>query len=97
MIGGSYGTVELEQLDKVWYATVADLKVGEISRPERLPVGSGYGYHIVLVKKRTPAHTMTLDNDYYRIEAVALNFKRQRDFQVWIEDLRTKIYWTVRP
>jgi peptidyl-prolyl cis-trans isomerase SurA len=97
MIGGSYGTVELEQLDKAWYATVADLKVGEISRPERLPVGSGYGYHIVLVKKRTPAHTMTLDNDYYRIEAIALNFKRQRDFQVWMEDLRTKIYWTVRP
>jgi peptidyl-prolyl cis-trans isomerase SurA len=97
MIGGSYGTVELEQLDKVWYATVADLKVGEISRPERLPVGSGYGYHIVLVKKRTPAHTMTFENDYYRIEAIALNFKRQRDFQVWIEDLRTKIYWTVRP
>jgi peptidyl-prolyl cis-trans isomerase SurA len=96
MIGGSYGTVELEQLDKAWYATVADLKVGEISRPERLPVGTGYGYHIVLVKKRTPAHTMTLDNDYYRIEAIALNFKRQRDFQVWIDDLRTKIYWTVR-
>lgn len=97
MIGGSYGTVELDQLDKSWYATVADLKVGEISRPERLPVGSGYGYHIVLVKKRTPAHTMTFENDYYRIEAIALNFKRQRDFQTWIEDLRTKIYWTVRP
>lgn len=96
MIGGSYGTVELEQLDKQWYATVAGLKVGEISPPERLQVGSGYGYHIVLVKKRTAAHTMTLAEDYYRIEAVALNFKRQKDFQGWIDELRTKIYWTIR-
>ena len=96
MIGGSYGTVELEQLDKQWYATVAGLKVGEISPPERLQVGSGYGYHIVLVKKRTAAHTMTLAEDYYRIEAIALNFKRQKDFQGWIDELRTKIYWTIR-
>jgi len=97
MIGGSYGTVELDQLDKQWYASIANLKVGEISGPDRLQVGSTYGYHIVLVKKRTPAHTMTLEGDYYRIESIALNYKRQRDFQTWIEELRKKIYWTTRP
>ena len=39
---------------------------------------------------------MTLAEDYYRIEAIALNFKRQKDFQGWIDELRTKIYWTIR-
>jgi hypothetical protein len=37
-----------------------------------------------------------MEGDYYRIEAIALNFKRQRDFQTWIDELRTKIYWTIR-
>jgi len=96
MIGGSYGTVELGQLEKDWFGTVSTLKEGEISAPERLQIPSGYGYHIVLLKRRTPEHTIAFDQDYHRIETIALNYKRQKDFQAWIEELRTKIYWTSR-
>jgi peptidyl-prolyl cis-trans isomerase SurA len=96
LIGGSTGTLELEQLDKAWYATVAQMKEGEISQPERLPVGTGYGYHIILLKRKTSPHTMTLDGDYHRIEAIALNYKRTKDYQTWLEELRKKIYWAIK-
>jgi peptidyl-prolyl cis-trans isomerase SurA len=97
LIGGTLGTLDLEQLDKSWAATVAPLKAGEISKPERLSAGNTYGYHIVWLKKRTAAHAMTLENDYRRLEQMALNNKRARDYQKWMEDLRKDIYWQVRP
>jgi peptidyl-prolyl cis-trans isomerase SurA len=96
LVGGNLGTLDLDQLDKSWKASVTSLKAGEISKPERLTVGTGYGYHIIWVKKRTPPHPMTLDQDYRRLEQIALNNKRTKDLQTWIEELRKKIFWQVR-
>lgn len=95
-IGGSLGTLELEQLPKDLYPAVSPLKAGEISEPTKIPVGSQYGYSIVWVKKRIPTHKASLDQDYKRIETVAGNFKRQKDYAAWLEDLKKKIYWESR-
>jgi peptidyl-prolyl cis-trans isomerase SurA len=97
LVGGMLGTLDLEQLDKNWYATVAQLKPGEISRPAKIPQGNSYGYHIVLLRKRTSAHTMSLETDYQKIESIALNFKRNKDYQTWLDDIRNKIYWKIYP
>lgn len=96
LIGGSLGTAELDGIDKNMYPTVAALKEGEISKPEKLVSGNNYGYHIVWMKKRTPAHALTLDGDYQRIESIAMNYKRNKDYQVWLDELKTKIYWQSR-
>jgi peptidyl-prolyl cis-trans isomerase SurA len=97
LIGGSMGTLDLEQMDKSWYATVSPLKEGEISRPAKLEIGNVYGYHIVWVKKRTPAHAMSLEQDYRRLEQFALNNKRGKEYQTWMAELRKSIYWEIRP
>ncbi len=96
LIGGSLGTKEVDQLDKDFTAAVVNLKPGDISRPSRIPYGSSYGFQIILMRRRTPAHTMTLEQDYRKIEAIALNYRRSRDYQTWMDDLRSKIYWQVR-
>jgi peptidyl-prolyl cis-trans isomerase SurA len=96
LVGGNLGTLELDQLDKSWRATVDTMKEGEISAPTRLAFGNTYGFHIVWVKKRTPAHTMTLDKDYRKVETIALNYKRNHDYQQWMEELRGKIFWQTR-
>ena len=96
LIGGNLGIAELEQLDKNFYPTVSVLHEGEISQPVRLTVGNSYGYHIVLLKKRTTAHTVTLTQDYQRVETIALNYKRTKDYQAWLEELKAKIYWQSR-
>jgi len=95
MIGGSLGTLELEQLDKNWYSTVVPLKAGEVSAPVQLPVGASYGYHIILMRKRTTPHEMTLDGDYHKLEQIALNYKRTKDYQSWLDGLRSQIYWKI--
>jgi peptidyl-prolyl cis-trans isomerase SurA len=96
-MGGDLGTAELESIpDKSLYATVQGMKAGEISKPEKLTVGNNYGYHIVWMKRRTPAHTLSLETDYQRLESIALNYKRTKDYQVWLDELRAKIYWQSR-
>jgi peptidyl-prolyl cis-trans isomerase SurA len=95
-IGGYLGTFEVEGLDTNFYPTVAPLKQGDISEPARLTVGNAYGYHIVFVKRRTPAHPASIEQDYQRIEAIALNVKRNREYAAWLEELKSKIYWESR-
>ena len=96
LLGGSLGTIELEQMDKSWYPSVAPLKEGEISKPFRVSAPPSYGYQIVLMRKRTPAHTMSLETDYHKIEALALNYKRSKDYQNWMNELRSRIYWQIK-
>jgi peptidyl-prolyl cis-trans isomerase SurA len=99
LIGGMLPPVDLEQLEKDWYPAVIDLKPGEISKPFRVSsqgaTGANYGYQIVLLRKRTPTHQMTLEQDYHKIEAMALNYKRTKDYQAWMQELRSKIFWQV--
>ncbi len=95
-IGGSLGVLELEQLPKDLQAVVAPMKSGEISVPSKLTFGNQYGYSIVSVKRRIAAHKATLDQDYKRIETVASNYKRQKEYAAWLEDLKKTIYWESR-
>lgn len=95
-IGGALGTFEVEQLPRDLYPVVSTLQAGEISEPVKLPVGSQHGYSIVLVRKRIPAHKASLEMDYKRIETIAANFKRQKAYASWLEELRKNIYWESR-
>ena len=96
MIGGNLGTVEVDQISKDLFPAIAGVKDGEISRPVKVPEGNGYKYHILWVRRRTPAHPMSLERDYHKVEAIALNFKRTMDMAAWMEELRGKIYWQIR-
>ncbi len=95
-LGGTLGTSDIDQLPKDLYPVAFPLKKGEISAPARIPFGSSYAYHIVLLKNRTPAHPMTLEQDFHKIEVIAANYKRTRDYQAWLDELREKIYWRSR-
>jgi peptidyl-prolyl cis-trans isomerase SurA len=96
LIGGSLGLTELNNVDKSILPAVQDLKSGEISKPTRLTVPGFDGYHIVLVKSRVPEHLPSLEEDYDRIDALALNLKRTQEYTAWLAELRTSIYWESR-
>ncbi|MEW6510393.1 MAG: peptidylprolyl isomerase [Bacteroidota bacterium] len=96
MIGGNLGTVELGQINKEFLPVLAGLRARDISAPVKIPEGSSYKFHILWVRKRTPPHPMSLEQDYQKVEAIALNLKRSKDYQAWIENLRSTIYWQAR-
>jgi peptidyl-prolyl cis-trans isomerase SurA len=95
-LGGNLGSFELDQLEGDLKAAIQPLREGEITEPVALARGSVSGFQIVLVKRRTPAHAMTLEDDYQRLEVLALNAKQFREYQQWVDDLKSKIYWQAR-
>lgn len=95
-IGGDLGRVSLDQLEGDFAPVVKDLKTGEISQPHRVTFRASYGYQIVFVRKRIPAHTTNLNDDYKRIEQMALFVKRNKLNAEWLEELKKNIYWEIR-
>ena len=96
LIGGSLGLTELTSVDKSIFPAIQNLQTGEISKPTRLTVPGFDGYHIVSMKSRVPEHVPSLEEDYDRIETLALNLKRTQEYTAWLEELRTSIYWESR-
>ncbi|MDI6804168.1 MAG: peptidylprolyl isomerase [Bacteroidota bacterium] len=95
-IGGFIGRVPLDELSKDFLDSVAELNEGEISQPLLVKTGTSGGFQIVYLKKRIPAHKISLSTDWQKIEIYASNFKRNNEFQKWIQDLRKEIFWQVR-
>ena len=87
--GGELGTFYINQLDKSVLDAVSKLKPGEISFPKRYEYTAGsYGYHIIKLEDRTPQHAPDLDKDYADIKKLADEYKRQNEYQKWIESLK---------
>ncbi|HEM48659.1 MAG TPA: hypothetical protein ENO27_00480 [Caldithrix sp.] len=66
---------------------VRGLQPGEISEPFR----TEFGYHIVLLNKRNAERKISLENDWVKLEEVALNFKMEKEYQKWMEELKKNI------
>jgi peptidyl-prolyl cis-trans isomerase SurA len=95
--GGDLGTFYINQLDKNLLDIVSKQTQGEISFPRRLDYAPGtYGYHIVYLEERIPQHPADLDEDYKEIKRLADEYKKQKEYEKWIKDLKDKIYWEVR-
>jgi peptidyl-prolyl cis-trans isomerase SurA len=97
VFGGDLGTFFINQIDEQLLDVVSKLKEDEISFPRRIEYGQDtYGYHIVFLKSRIPQHPPSLDEDYTEIKRLADEFKKQKEYDEWIKELKTKIYWEVR-
>lgn len=95
--GGELGTFYINQLDKVLLDAISKLNPGDISYPKRLEYGQGtYGYHIVWLKSRTLQHKADLKEDYTEIKKLADENKKQKAYEKWIAELKTKIFWEIR-
>lgn len=97
VFGGELGTFYRNQLDKPLLDAIGKLKQGEISFPRRLEYAPGtYGYHIVYLKSRIPEHKVSLNEDFDELKRLATEYKKQREYQKWIAELKQRIYWEVR-
>lgn len=92
-VGGDLGKVAADQLDPSYADFVTAAKGGDISEPRRVPFQNAYGYHIIYVRAVTPEHTVNLQDDYPRLEQLALQFKLSNQYQQWVEEMRKNIYW----
>ncbi len=94
-LGGDLGTVAIDQLEPSFLKTVNELKVGQISKPAKVQFGNTYGYHIVYLRARIASHKMNLNQDYTRIQNMALQFKQNEAYAKWIAELKKQVYWKI--
>lgn len=95
--GGDLGTMDVSQLDKGMLDLVSKMKKGEISYPKRLQVDNlNYGFQIVKVVDKVPAHIPTLDNDFEELKKLAEFSQKQKLYKEWIEEIKKNIYWEIK-
>lgn len=95
--GGVLGTFYLEQMDKNLLEIVGKMKEGEISYPKRVDLQQGnYGYHIVWLEKRITQHKPDIETDYTDLKRLADEYKKQKLYSKWMEELKSKIFWEIR-
>ncbi|MDZ7372968.1 MAG: peptidylprolyl isomerase [candidate division KSB1 bacterium] len=93
--GGYLGWFELDKFAESaqeFRAVAETLRVGEISAPFK----TRFGYHIVKMNDRQEARPLSLEKDWDKIEAMALEAKRQRRFEEWVQELRRDIYVEIK-
>lgn len=95
-LGGDLGTLTADQLTADFSPVVKDMKEGEVSDAHRVALGASYGFQIIWLRKRTPSHEMTLEQDFSRVEQLALYLKRNRENQEWVNELKKNIFWEIR-
>jgi peptidyl-prolyl cis-trans isomerase SurA len=95
-VGGDLGMLTADQLQPDFAGQINDMKAGEISEPLRTVVGSSYGFHIIWMRKRTAPHAINLQDDFKRVEQLALYMKRNKQNAEWIDDLKKTIYVDIR-
>jgi len=95
-LGGDLGDVTAKDITQDFADEIKNLKEGEISEPTRITVGSNYGYQIVLMRKKVPAHMPTLEGDYRQLERLALYVKQNKMYSDWLNELKKNIYLDIR-
>ena len=77
-------TFELDQLEPAMYNAIEGLKPGEISKPVVYKTRDGkQGYRLVHLKSRTELHKANLEQDYQRIQQIALIQKQEEEIKQW--------------
>lgn len=87
---------EISQLEKSVYFAIDKLNVGDISEPKIYLNAEGeQAVRILMLRSETQAHIANLEDDYYKIKAMALQEKQQRELLKWtslkIENTHVKL------
>lgn len=87
----------LANLGGSWQTTIFQLEEGEISEPREVQLrDNSTAYHIVLLEKRIPEHTVNLETDYELVEGLALREKQGRIMAEWLNELKEGVYIDMR-
>jgi len=84
---------EPQELSPEVFNAVKNLKVGEISKIiETQDDSNSVVYKILSVKSNKPAHKADLKQDYQYLQSLALNNKKQKELNDWVEKKQQSMY-----
>jgi peptidyl-prolyl cis-trans isomerase SurA len=85
---GYLGVWEVEKLAiPAFKDIIKNLEVGQISEPFK----TEYGYHILKLSSHILPRRLSLEDDWEQIQQIALNFKMEKEYASWMEQIKTEI------
>ena len=94
--GGYLGFVQIDRLDSATFDAIKNLDSTQLSRPLKTSDDRDYGFEIIRVIKKTPAHKITLEQDYDKVKKLASLFKENSEMEKWIEEIKKTVYVDVK-
>lgn len=79
----------IENVDKVDFNS---MKQGDITSPVEFKSELSYAYRLIKVKRKVERHTVNLENDFDRVQQIALSEKKLNIIRKWAENLIAKTY-----
>jgi len=95
MQGGHLGRFEVDQLKnmaKEFVFALKSVKSGFYSEP----VKTQYGFHVLKLNAREQTRKYDIEKDRDLIENMALEYKKQKEFQKWLEEMKKEIYVEIK-
>ena len=90
--------VAIELLDKDVVLQVQKMKVGEFSLPTPIQASDGSSaYRILYLKSETKPHRANMKDDYQKIQAFALEQKKQKSMDDWANKFKKTVYIHIEP
>jgi peptidyl-prolyl cis-trans isomerase SurA len=94
---GELGRIRLVELSEEQRKVVDELKPAETSKPMKIGLAKNlYGYQIIKLISKVPAHKPTPETDYKDLETTAKQWKQMRDFQKFVADSRKQVYVDIK-
>ena len=85
---GRYEVDQLRRMAKEFVFALDGVAVGQFSEP----IKTQYGFHILKLNARETAREYNLEQDYDRIEQMALNYKKQQLLQKWLDEMKKQVF-----
>ena len=87
--GGNLGWYESNSIQlPAWRDAAKDLDVGGISKPTK----TNFGYMMVRLNERQESRKIDINEDFDQVEAIAMSFKREKEFFKWVDDIKKDVY-----
>ena len=84
---------KMSELDPDVSKAIANLKVGEISKPfKTLDDKQRTVYKIIKLTKKTDAHKANMREDYVELSNIYLTQKKEKELDKWIRDKQSGTY-----
>ncbi len=89
---GRFEIDQLKQMAKEFSYGIENVQPGEYSDP----IKTQFGYHVIKVNSREKAREYDLNKDWDMIEGMALEYKKQLEYQEWLNRIKKDIYLEVK-
>lgn len=91
--GGSLGWFEIPKLtNSAFKEQIEKLKIGEISEPFK----SEFGFHILKLEDKKEPRKLSMSEDWEQVQEMALNSKKEQDYQKWVAKIRENVFVEIR-